>query len=117
MKISKAARIKDRTRTCFGRMRIASNLYLSFLLFLAISAVVHADDFAYRTLGTNRIVIVGYTGSGGEVAMPEAINGLPVTDILGGAFKNCTNLTSLQFLTASSALGGHASVCAKAALA
>jgi hypothetical protein len=36
-----------------------------------------------------------YIGSGGDVTIPDKINGLPVTTIAESAFQNCTTLTSL----------------------
>jgi BspA type Leucine rich repeat region (6 copies) len=41
------------------------------------------------------ITITGYTGSGGDVTIPNTINGLPVTVIGNTAFYFSTNLTSV----------------------
>lgn len=50
----------------------------------------------FNYIATNgAITITGYTGSGGNVAIPGTINGLPVTSIGGGAFHDCPNLTIL----------------------
>lgn len=71
-------------------------LKLLALLFLVMPATVRADqygDFTYSTDGTN-ITITGYTGSGGEVKIPDTINGLPVTTIGCQAFANCSGLTN-----------------------
>ena len=51
-------------------------------------------DFLYAVSG-NEVTITGYTGSGGDVVVPETIDGLPVTAIGVGAFQNCTSLTSI----------------------
>jgi len=51
-------------------------------------AVVKADqfgDFTYASDGTN-VTITGYTGSGGDVTIPDTINGLAVTSIGDWAF-------------------------------
>jgi len=43
----------------------------------------------------NTITITGYTGSGGDVTIPDTINGLLVTSIGFGAFNYCTSLSSV----------------------
>ena len=60
---------------------------------LAVTAVQYGD-FTYSTDGS-AITITGYTGTGGAVAIPNTINGLPVTSIGVSAFYNCTSLTSV----------------------
>jgi hypothetical protein len=64
-------------------------------LLLLLTAEVQAPDFTYtNTNGT--ITITGYTGPGGNVAIPSTINGLPVTSIGDQAFWfNCANLTGI----------------------
>jgi hypothetical protein len=42
-------------------------------------------DFAYSVVG-DAVIITGYLGMGGEVTIPEAIEGLPVTSIADFAF-------------------------------
>ena len=59
---------------------------LMLLLLLALPAVVVAQFDSTTNKGT--ITITGYTGSGGAVAIPGTINGLPVTDSGGGALKS-----------------------------
>jgi hypothetical protein len=49
------------------------------------------------TTNHGTITITKYTSSGGAVAVPGTINGLPVTRIGEQAFFNCTNLTSVTF--------------------
>ena len=41
------------------------------------------------------VAITGYTGSGGDVILPDTINGLPVTNLGDYAFTYCTSLTSV----------------------
>ena len=76
-------------------------------------------DFEYEYNGTfTGVSIVGYTGTGGHVVVPDTIDGLPVTAIderafnnssirsislpesitaiRASAFKNCTQLTSIE---------------------
>jgi hypothetical protein len=66
-------------------------LLLPLLLTLPIS--VHAQ-FNYTT-DNGTITIKTYTGPGGEVTIPDNINGLPVTSIWDWAFYDCTNLTNV----------------------
>jgi hypothetical protein len=51
-------------------------------------------SFSYTTNG-DAATIVSYFGSGGAVAIPAAVNGLPVTSIGANAFYKITNLTSI----------------------
>jgi len=51
-------------------------------------------DFTYTTTN-GTITITGYIGPGGNVAIPDTINGLPVTTIGASAFYSCTSLTSI----------------------
>jgi hypothetical protein len=67
---------------------------LALLLLLTLPAVVQAQDYTYTTNADNTITIAGYTGSGGDVTIPDTINGLPVTCIGTNAFYNCASLTS-----------------------
>ena len=41
------------------------------------------------------MTVTGYTGPGGDVTIPDMIDGMPVTDIGVSAFSSCTNLTSV----------------------
>ena len=77
--------VAARLRTACGRGLLA--------LVLALTAVAQAQ-FTYTTK-SGTITITGYTGSGGAVTIPSAINGLPVTSIGGEAFANVTSLTSV----------------------
>jgi hypothetical protein len=67
---------------------------LPLLLLLALPAVVQAEDYTYTT-NNSTITITGYTGSGGDVAIPATINGLSVTSIGDWAFSYNTKLTSV----------------------
>ena len=60
-------------------------------------AVLLNPPYLCTTAGA--ITIIGYTGSGGAVTIPDTINGLPVTSIGSGAFTNCASLTSVTIGT------------------
>jgi hypothetical protein len=51
-------------------------------------------DYEYITNDTS-VTITRYVGPGGEIAIPAAIQGLPVTCIGYGAFSGCSNLTGV----------------------
>ena len=76
------------------------------------------DEFSWTDV-TN-ITITGYTGSGGNVIIPDTIDGLPVTEIAGegynetnnGAFYGCGNVTSVYIPNSVTSIGTNAfSVC------
>ena len=66
---------------------------LPLLLLLTLPAMVQAQ-FTFVT-NNGALTITGYTGSGGDVVIPDATNGLPVTSIGTNAFYSCTSLTNL----------------------
>ena len=61
------------TTTCAARLLL--------LLLLTLPAVVQAQDYTYTTNDDNTITITGYTGSGGDVTIPDTIDGFSVTSI------------------------------------
>jgi hypothetical protein len=80
-------------RSHFAVLVLASSL-------LTLPALVQAQ-FEF-TINNGTITITKYTGPGGDVVIPDTINGLPVTSLWGefsyslrGAFYKCTNLTSV----------------------
>ena len=72
------------------------------LVFLGITSLTHCafsaggefEDFHYDHKGSY-IVIDHYIGSGGDVIVPETIEGLPVTTIRNNAFYNEYNISSV----------------------
>jgi hypothetical protein len=54
------------------------------------------------------VTITKYTGSGGEVTVPDTTNGLPVTGIGDSAFRDCTTLTSITIGTNVTRMGEFA---------
>ena len=63
------------------------------LLILGLPAVVQAQ-FTHTT-NNGKLTITGYTGPGGAVAIPDTINGLPVTRIGAFAFYGHLTVTSV----------------------
>jgi len=73
--------------------RAAQTGMLLLLLLLTLPAAVQAQ-FNYTT-NSGGITITGYTGPGGDVTIPDTINGLPVTGIADGAFESRWTVRSL----------------------
>jgi hypothetical protein len=84
------------TKKLFGRLKAAcAARVLPLLLLLALPPTVQAQDYTCTTNKDNTITINKYTGAGGAVTIPGAINGLPVISIGQQAFDNCAKLTSV----------------------
>ncbi len=50
-------------------------------------------DFIINATGT----LIGYTGTGGQITIPESVNGIAITEIGDNAFKDNGNLTGITF--------------------
>ena len=61
---------------------------------LALTLSAQAQ-FTYITNNGTITITAGYTGPGGDVTIPDSINGLPVTTIGNDAFLGCTSLTNV----------------------
>ncbi len=68
-------------------------LACGLVLWLALATDLNAQ-FTYTT-NNGTITITGYAGPGGQVVIPDTINGLPVVDIEGSAFRNNAVLTGI----------------------
>ena len=73
------------------------------VLLLMLPAVARAQ-FDYTT-NNGTLTVTGYTGPGGAVAIPDTINGLPVTTIGGYVFYNRTSLTSVTIPNSVTSIG------------
>jgi BspA type Leucine rich repeat region (6 copies) len=95
-----------------SKTRFASRQWLlGLLLLLTLPSALQAQFAYYANSGT--ITITGYTGPGGAVTIPGAINGWPVTTIGDYAFTRCTRLTSVTIPNSVTSIGyGAFSVCA-----
>ena len=69
---------------------------LKFLVLplLLVSPIVAQAQFAFTT-NNDAITITGYTGSGGDVIIPDSTNDYPVTSISSGAFPLGDSVTSV----------------------
>src|SRR5665647_1287797 len=83
-------------------MKRVLNVFLTLALVLSMvimgnTAVFAAEgDFTYTIVANSTATITGYTGTGGVVAIPSTLGGVPVTSIGDSAFIRCTNLTSIS---------------------
>jgi hypothetical protein len=78
----------------------------SLLLLLTLPAVMQAQ-FTYTT-NNGVITITGYTGPGGDVTIPDMINGLPVTSIGVRAFLGPFVLTNVTIPNGVTSIGDSA---------
>lgn len=78
------------------------------LAILTIStATVLAQDFVYIT-NNGTVTVMFYTGPGGDVTIPESVNGLPVTSIGDLTFFNCSALTNVTIPPSVTSIGAMA---------
>ena len=70
---------------------------------------ISAKQIQYTYAITNSTVtLTKYIGSGGDVTIPDIINGFPVTSIGNNAFCNSNNLTSVTMTNNVTSIGGGA---------
>lgn len=91
-------------KTSAGRFRTGYATIPLLLLLLALPAAVQAQDFGYTT-NNGSITITNYTGSGGDVTIPDTITGLPVTSIGSLAFEYHEDLTSVTIPSSVTSIG------------
>ena len=79
---------------------------LALLLLLTISATVQAQDYNFTT-NNGTITITGYIGPGGNVTIPDTINGLAVTSIGDYAFEYRYSLTNVTIPDSVTSIGAY----------
>jgi len=77
---------------------------LMALLLLMLATIAVAQQFTFTT-NPGAITITGYTGPGGDVTIPDTINGLPVTRIGDWAFHTTTGLSDIAILGSVASIG------------
>lgn len=68
--------------------------------------IVAHGDFTVKDYG-NRMTIIAYSGTASELMIPNAISGVPVTEI-DGAFKDCTALETIAIPDSVTSICGDA---------
>jgi hypothetical protein len=94
----------------YAIMNILKNLLPVGLLFIALLSLPFAGraQFVINTNEDGTLSITGYTGTGGNVVIPDNINGRRVTMIGDSAFDSNTNLTKVTLGTNIISLGDFA---------
>ena len=73
-------------------------LWIPILFLIVMLCVpVMAEDESVWTFDTGNYTVDGYTGAGGDVVVPDTIQGCPVEVIGTGAFQSSASITSLTF--------------------
>lgn len=65
-------------------------------------------DFEYETYNSNSVTITYYFGKATKVTIPSKIDGKPVTEIAGSAFKDCTAISSISIPDSVESIGSNA---------
>jgi hypothetical protein len=93
-------------------MQFRKSIFLLGLIgcvFLCSSAfAAQWGDFTYTVSASDNVTITKYTGTGGAVVIPAAIDGRPVVSIGNGAFSGCTSVTSVTIPGSITSLGAGA---------
>ena len=84
--------------------------FLGLAAALCILSIPNASraQFTFVTNSDDTITITGYNGTGGNVIVPDSINGLPVSALGTRAFDACTNVTSVALGTNITSIGSEA---------
>jgi BspA type Leucine rich repeat region (6 copies) len=102
----RADKIESRARPCIEIRTVPNLVVLVALLVLACPGTGWAQ-FTYST-NNGAIILTGYTGSGGNVDIPDTINGYPVTTIADDSFVDQTNLTEATIPDSVTSIGDDA---------
>jgi hypothetical protein len=77
------------------------------VLIFFLARLAQAQDFTYGT-NNGTIIITGYTGPGGPVNIPDAVNGLPVTVVGDAVFKQKFSVTGMTIPSSVTSIGNWA---------
>lgn len=69
--------------------------FATYLSLLGLLASVACADFEYRIEPDNSLTITNYTGGGGDISVPELIDGHRVAEIGPAAFADCDVLAGI----------------------
>lgn len=88
-------------------MKIKYMALICLTAFVTTSSALQYGDFTYTVdTNLNTVTITDYTGSGGDLDIPDMIDGKPVAAINGGSFQDNATITSLSFPGSITTIGG-----------
>jgi len=73
----------------------STSFEVNVMLYAKWIAITPTSSFTYKVINTTEIEVTDFIGSEVEVAIPDTIDGKPVTSIGLGAFFACNSLTSI----------------------
>lgn len=74
----------------------------------AVNHGTTTNGIRWIQMAANTMGILGYTGNETHLILPTTINNYPVTEILYGAFNNCTRLTTVEIPNSVTTIGKFA---------
>lgn len=83
------------------RVRHSKNIGVIFIGLLRLTAPAARAQFTF-TINNGTVTLTRYTGPGGDVTIPNTLDGLPVTDTGTNAFYRDGNLNGITTLTGAS---------------
>jgi hypothetical protein len=89
-------------------MKVLQPFKVACLVFAAMFPAAVQAQFTFTTNTDNTLTITSYTGSGGNVTIPDTTNGLPVKVVGDDAFAYCSNLDSVTISTNVTSIGVEA---------
>ena len=87
--------------------RLSPILVLAAAILLPIAATADPSHYTY-TVFEEKAAITGYTGPGGDITIPDTLDGYAVTTIRYRAFYNLTSLTSVTIPDGVTSIGDRA---------
>ena len=85
----------------------AQGIVCLLLIFSSAGNAAQSGDFTYNVLNST-VTITGYTGGGGNVAIPDTIAEMPVAMIGERAFLSCKTLTDITLPASLTSIGALA---------
>ena len=70
-----------------------------------LASAATSGDYTYRILSDGTAEITDYTGNGGDVVIPDTINGYIVSTIGNSAFYSCDDLTAINIPNSVTTIG------------
>lgn len=100
-------RAKKKTMRTTWTIGIFRASFLPALFLVVATSNLPAGDYTCIT-NDGTLTVTGHTSSDGALDIPEAIDGLPVTQIGISVFRNCDRLTSVTIPASVTVIGGSA---------